>query len=116
MEKQFAVKVVKHLEAYWKLLENKRGSTLRLTKYDDEIYEEFKKTFPEIDVGAPLDEEQMKSKDGKEKWRIFINNYDKKIADFNFGTILRRSPKFEFGEDETMFVVRMQHYAIEIAR
>ncbi|KAH7079097.1 putative polysaccharide biosynthesis protein [Paraphoma chrysanthemicola] len=116
IEQAFAVKVVQHIETYWKILEKVPGSKLRLTKFDDEIYEHFKKDFPEFDAKATLDEDEMKSKEGKERWRIFINAYDKKIDDFNFGTVIRTNPKFEYGENETIFAVRMQFYAIEIAR
>ena len=79
----------------------------------------------------------MKSKEGKEKWRNFINQYEKKIEDYNFGTMLRANAAWEYGEKETIFgelfcesdrfgiwavltgytlAVRMQFYAIEIAR
>ncbi|KAI1940581.1 hypothetical protein LOZ58_003370 [Ophidiomyces ophidiicola] len=92
------------------------GSKLRLTKIDDEIYEHLKTEFPDFDPEATLDEEQMKSKEGKEKWRNFMNAYEKKVSDFNFGTLLRKNAKWEYGEKETMFAVRMQFYAIEIAR
>lgn len=92
------------------------GSKLRLTKFDDEIYEHFKKEFPDFDPKATIDEDEMKSKEGKEKWRNFINVYEKKIDDYNFGTVIRTNPKFEYGQDETIFAVRMQFYAIEIVR
>lgn len=116
IEKQFAVKVVQHMETYWNILERVRGSQLRLTKIDDEIYNHFKETFPEFDASGTINEDEMKSKEGKEKWRNFINLYEKKVDDFNFGTMLRASPKTEYGEEETIFAVRMQFYAIEIAR
>jgi len=87
-----------------------------LTKLDDEIYEHFKKEFPEFDPKATINEDEMKSKEGKERWRNFINAYDKKVDDFNYGTVIRTNPKFEYGEKETIFAVRMQFYAIEIAR
>ncbi|KAI7537042.1 hypothetical protein KC317_g18214, partial [Hortaea werneckii] len=48
--------------------------------------------------------------------RNFINSYEKKIEDYNFGTMLRSNPSFEYGEKESIFAVRMQFYAIEIAR
>ena len=80
-----------------------RGSKLRLTKFDDEIYEHFKKEFPDFDVSATIDEDAMKSKEGKERWRNFINAYEKKIDDYNFGTVIRSNPKFEYGEKETIF-------------
>ncbi|KAL4996923.1 putative polysaccharide biosynthesis protein [Aspergillus recurvatus] len=116
MEKQFAVKAVEHLMTYWSILEKVPGSQLRLTKIDDEIYEHFKAEFPDFDPAETIDEDKMKSKEGKEKWRNWINQYEKKIHDFNFGTMLRANPKTEYERDNTIFAMRMQFYAIEIAR
>jgi hypothetical protein len=117
---------------YWKILETMPGSKLRLTKIDDDIYEHFKKEFPDFDPTATINEDDMKSKAGKEHWRKFIMAYDKVVDDYNFGTMLRSNPKFEYGEKETLFgtssrsdwealmltaiAVRMQFYAIEIVR
>ena len=106
----------RHMETYWKILEKVPGSKLRLTKLDDDIYEHFKKDFPDVDVGNKLDQDAMKNKEGKERWRKFIGEYEKKVDDFNFGTMLRDSPKAEYGPDTTIMSVRMQFYAIEIAR
>ncbi|KAL2842184.1 putative polysaccharide biosynthesis protein [Aspergillus pseudoustus] len=116
MEKQFAVKAVEHLMTYWSILEKVPGSQLRLTKIDDEIYEHFKAEFPDFDPAATIDEDQMKSKEGKEKWRNWINQYEKKVHDFNFGTMLRANPKTEYEQENTIFAMRMQFYAVEIAR
>ncbi|KAL8826728.1 MAG: hypothetical protein Q9170_007292 [Blastenia crenularia] len=116
MEKQFAVKAVQHMTTYWAILEKMKGSQLRLTKIDDEIHEHFQKAFPEFDPTETIDENQMKSKEGKERWREFMMTYEKKIDDYNFGTMLRANPKYEYGEKETIFAMRMQFYAIEIAR
>ncbi|GES62379.1 DUF757 domain protein [Aspergillus terreus] len=116
MEKQFAVKAVQHLETYWEVLKKVPGSNLRLTKIDDEIHEHFKKEFPDFDPAATIDEDKMKSKEGKEKWRNWINQYEGKINDYNFGTMLRSSPNVEYDRDTTIFAMRMQFYAIEIAR
>lgn len=116
MEKQFAVKAVHHMTVYWGILEKMPGSKLRLTRMDDEILENFKKEFPDFDPAEEINEDEMKSKAGKEKWRNFVNQYEKTVEDFNFGTMLRKSAKFEYGEKETIFAVRMQFYAIEIAR
>jgi hypothetical protein len=47
-------------------------------RYDDEIFEHMLRDFPEF-ADAPhtslvaLDEEGMKSKEGKERWRLFCN-------------------------------------------
>ncbi|KAL1844001.1 hypothetical protein VTJ49DRAFT_6405 [Mycothermus thermophilus] len=116
IEKQFAVKVVQHMQTYWSILERVKGSSLRLTKYDDDIYEHLKRDFPEFDPAETIDEDKMKSKEGKERWRNFMMVYEKKIDDYNFGTMLRSNPKWEYGQEETIFVPRMQFYAIEIAR
>ncbi|KAF2131948.1 DUF757-domain-containing protein [Dothidotthia symphoricarpi CBS 119687] len=116
IEKQFAVKVVQHMETYWNILEKVPGSKLRLTKLDDEIHEHFKKEFPEFDPKATINEDEMKSKEGKERWRKFIGEYEKKVEDYNFGAMLRASPDIEYSETGTIFAVRMQFYAVEIVR
>lgn len=91
------------MATYWSILEKVRGSKLRLTKMDDDIYEHFKKDFPDYDVTATIDEDKMKSKEGKERWREFMKVYEKTVDDYNFGTMLRANPKFEYGERETIF-------------
>ena len=120
------------MATYWSILEKMRGSKLRLTKFDDDILEHFRKEFPEINVEETIDEDKMKSKEGKERWRNFMMQYEKKVEDYNFGTMLRANSKFEYGEKETIFgllqneraspiltvllAMRMQFYAYEIAR
>lgn len=104
------------METYWNILEKVKGSTLRLTRLDDEILEHLQKDFPEFNPAQTIDEDQMKSKTGKERWRNFMMQYEKKVDDYNFGTMLRSNPKWEYGQKETIFVPRMQFYAIEIAR
>jgi hypothetical protein len=116
MEKQFAVKVVQHMTTYWAILEKVKGSALRLTKMDDDIYNHLMETFPDFDPAATIDEDEMKSKAGKDKWRPFMMSYEKKIDDYNFGTMLRSNPKEEYEQNNTIFVPRIQFYAIEIAR
>lgn len=91
------------MSTYWSILEKIPGSKLRLTKFDDEIYDHFKKEFPDFDATATVNEDEMKSKEAKEHWRNFISAYEKKVEDFNFGTMLRANPKFEYGEKETIF-------------
>jgi len=116
IEKQFAVKAVQHMSTYWAILEKVKGSLLRLTKIDDDIYEHLQKDFPDFDPAKPINEDEMKSKTGKERWRKFMMVYEKKVDDYNFGTLVRVDPKVEYGQDTTIFVPRMQFYAIEIAR
>jgi Polysaccharide biosynthesis len=91
------------MATYWAILEKMKGSQLRLTKIDDEIYEHFKQEFPDFDPAATIDEDAMKNPQGKTKWREFMMAYEKKIEDYNFGTMLRANPQFEYGEKETIF-------------
>lgn len=116
MEKQFAVKVVQHMEVYWKILEKVKGSSIRLTKLDDEIYDHLKTAFPEFDPAKPVNEDEMKSPDGKKRWREFMMKYEKTVDDYNFGTMVRADSKTDYTQEGTIFVPRMQFYAIEIAR
>ncbi|KZS96994.1 DUF757-domain-containing protein [Sistotremastrum niveocremeum HHB9708] len=121
IEKQFAVVAVEHAQTYWNLLESVEPKTLKLTRLDDEIFQHLSETFPEM-VKEPyaglikLDEDYMKSDEGKAKWRDFINAYEKKVKDFNFGSLIRTDATDEYGQDNSIFVTRMQFYAIEIAR
>lgn len=91
------------MSTYWSILEKVRGSTLRLTKLDDEIYDHLVADFPEFDPAATINEDEMKSATGKERWRNFMMKYEKRVDDFNFGTLLRSSPKTEYGNEETIF-------------
>lgn len=91
------------MSTYWSILEKVPGSKLRLTKMDDEILEHFKQEFPDFDPKATINEDEMKSKAGKERWRNFINAYETKIEDYNFGAMVRNSSAVEYGEKETIF-------------
>ncbi|KAL0637539.1 hypothetical protein Q9L58_003428 [Maublancomyces gigas] len=103
IEKQFAVKAVNHAQTYWSILERRKGSELRLTRMDQEIYDHLMEVFPDFNSAVPLDEDEMKSRVGKEKWRLFMSKYEKKIEDYNFGTLLRTDGKAEYGERTTIF-------------
>ncbi|KAL5514721.1 hypothetical protein ACEPAG_2037 [Sanghuangporus baumii] len=121
IEKQFAVRAVEHAQIYWNLLEKVQPKELRLTRIDDEIFEDLSNRFPEL-VKEPyegivkLDEDWMKSPDGKKRWREFIESYKDKVKDYNFGSLIRTDCRDEYGETNTIFVTRMQFCAIEIAR
>ncbi|KAG7096034.1 hypothetical protein E1B28_006715 [Marasmius oreades] len=121
IEKQFAVRAVEQAQTYWNLLEKVSPRDLKLTKLDDEIYEDTMATFPELaepphEKLTKLDEDWMKSPEGKESWRNFINRYEKKVQEYNFGSLIRTDAREEYGEKNTIFVTRIQFYAIEIAR
>ncbi|KAI8088963.1 putative polysaccharide biosynthesis protein [Halteromyces radiatus] len=104
-----------HAETYFNLISRMDGSKLRLTSIDDEIYQDFEESFPEIDV-LHLNENLFKSPEAKEKWRLWINKYEKRVKEFNFGSLIRVDARDDYTEQNTMFGVRMQFYAIEIAR
>lgn len=118
IEMQFAVKAVEQSETYWTLLQKFGPKRLSLTKVDDELYNDLLATFPEFEGGKlqTIDENEMKSKTGKEKWRVFCNRYETKVPDFNFGTLLRLNAGEGYTQDNTMFAVRTQFYAVEIYR
>lgn len=118
IEKQFAVKAVAQAETYWQLLQSVPGSKLRLTPHDDDIHLALLETFPEYkekEQVARIEEDAMKLAAGKAKWRAFCEQF-KEIDDYNFGTLLRIRADDEYTENNTMFAVRIQFYAIEIAR
>lgn len=91
------------MSTYWAILEKVKGSQLRLTKIDDEILEHLKTDFPEFDPAKTIDEDEMKSKTGKDRWRKFLMQYEKRVDDYNFGTMLRNSPKAEYSQEDTIF-------------
>lgn len=119
IEKQFAVVAVEQAETYWSLISKVPGSKLRLTKYDDEIYESFMEMFPEyrdVERLKKFSEDELKTKEAKERWRKYCALFEKKIEDYNFGTLLRTDASAEYGQFTTCFVVRIQFYAFEVAR
>ncbi|EIW53461.1 DUF757-domain-containing protein [Trametes versicolor FP-101664 SS1] len=121
IEKQFAVKAVEHAQTYWNLLEKVNPRDLKLTKIDDEIFEHATTAFPELLENdhaklSVIDEEWMKSESGKTRWRDFIQSYEKKIKDYNFGSLIRTDARQEYSETNTIFVTRIQFYVFEIAR
>ena len=74
---RFAVREVEQAQTYWNLLEKVNPKELKLTKLDDEIYEHTMKTFPELaepphDKVTKIDEDWMKSEEGKTRWRDFM--------------------------------------------
>lgn len=120
IEKQFAVKAVQQLEIHWKMLSLRKGTEMRFTKMDDAIYDHLVREFPEFGTkegtAKELDEDEIKSKAGKAKWREFMMTYKDTVEDYNFGSMLRKRADEEYTQDNTIFAPRMQFLAIEIAR
>ncbi|GAA6008071.1 hypothetical protein JCM10207_007017 [Rhodosporidiobolus poonsookiae] len=120
IEQQFAVMCMEQAETYFKLVTKIKPSTLpRLTKWDDEIMEAFEKAFPDYQSDERLrvlSEDEMKSPEGKKRWREFMMPFEKKIDEYNFGTLIRLNCEDDYTQQNSMFGYRLQFYAIEIAR
>ncbi|CCM05481.1 uncharacterized protein FIBRA_07702 [Fibroporia radiculosa] len=107
------------VQTYWNLLEKVEPSNLKLTKIDDEIFEHTMNEFPELKEDSyakviKLDEEWMKSPEVDVVEQM--HSYEKKVKDYNFGSLIRTDAREEYGEMNTIFVTRIQFYAFEIAR
>eukprot|EP00835_Amoeboradix_gromovi_P002224 NODE_121_length_18880_cov_0.205687.p9 type:complete len:146 gc:universal NODE_121_length_18880_cov_0.205687:11201-10764(-) len=113
IEKQWAVKALHHAETYENLISAIKGSSLKLTKWDQEIYEAFKETF-EMNVDI-LDPKWFKAEEYKLKWRDFIKLFEK-VNEYNFGSLVRIDCTKGYTEENTLFVLRIQFLAVEITR
>lgn len=87
---------------------------LRLTPHDDEIYAAFRQEFPALNVDR-LNEDELKTEEAKTRWRSFIEKFNK-LEDFSFGTIIRANASEEFNPYNSILVIRLQFWALEIAR
>lgn len=88
--------------------------SLKLTPYDDQIYRTFREDFPNFQV-AKVTENEMKSPAAKQNWRVFIEKFNK-LEDYSYGTLMRADSSLDFGQHNSILVVRIQFWAIEIAR
>jgi len=89
---------------------------LKLTKIDDEIYGVFRSNFADMKV-ATVDENEMKSPEGKAQWREFCNQFENRVDDWNMASLLRADcSAADITPDNTILVPRIQFLAIEIAR
>lgn len=100
-------------------------------RIDDGLYADFRGEFPNLDVARITAENINATASIKEKWRNLIMRYEKRIAHYNFGTLLRLDASGGYTEENSHFgnvisflhtsfspclVTRTQFYAIEIAR
>ncbi|UJR27276.1 hypothetical protein I4U23_008571 [Adineta vaga] len=115
LEEQWAMKAFQHAETYFNLLRSLDPTSLRLTPHDDQIYTRFRQVFPDLKIDH-LDEDHIKSVEGKQQWRSFCEEFRELIDDYSYGTLVRTDAKGEYTSENTILVVRIQFYAIEIAR
>ncbi|OMH84053.1 Protein PBDC1 [Zancudomyces culisetae] len=129
IEQQWAVKALTHAEAYMSVLSARHPSKLtNLTGIDSKIYEHFRSMFPTLNIEILDEDNDFKSPEAKAKWREFIMQYEKPanaeeekkdlevIKDYNFGSLLRTNCHHDYSAENSMLVVRVQFWAIEIAR
>lgn len=87
---------------------------IKLTPYDDQIYQSFRQDFPNLRIDI-LTDDILKSPEGKIAWRQFAEKFNK-LDDYSYGTLMRANAAEEFSPDNAILVVRIQFLAIEIAR
>ncbi|XP_065360029.1 protein PBDC1 [Calliphora vicina] len=114
VEEMWAVKAMDHAEVYFNLLTSVHPSCIKLTPYDDQIYQTFRQDFPNLKVDV-LTDDILKSPEAKHEWRQFADKFNK-LEDYSYGTLMRSSSSEEFSPDNSILVVRIQFLAIEIAR
>lgn len=89
-------------------------------RMDDDILADLYTRFPEFKENPEklrkINEDEMKSQDGKVRWRDFITGYENSLTDYNFGTLVRKDADNLYSEENSMLVTRAQFVAIEIAR
>lgn len=96
------------------LLTSVHPSCIRLTPYDDQIYQTFRQDFPNLKVDV-LSDNILKSPEAKQEWRQFAEKFNK-LEDYSYGTLMRANSAEEFSPENSILVVRIQFLAIEIAR
>ncbi|CAD7081087.1 unnamed protein product [Hermetia illucens] len=114
VEEMWAMKAFEHAEVYFNLICSVDPRFLKLTPYDDQIYTTFRQDFPDLKVSV-LSDDDLKTPHEKVRWRSFTEKFNK-LEDYSYGTLLRADASKEFGQDNAIFVPRIQFLAIEIAR
>lgn len=115
VEAMWAMKAMDHAEVYFNILCSVDPKLLRLTPHDEQIYKTFKDLFPNMKVDK-IDENELKSPEGKAKWRPFCEQFKDVVEDFSFGTLLRADCTGDYSEENSILTTRIQFYAVELAR
>ncbi|KAF2367186.1 Polysaccharide biosynthesis domain [Trinorchestia longiramus] len=115
MEGMWAIKAMEHAEIHFNILCVVDPKSLKLTQKDQMLYDAFRENFPDFSVKV-LNENALKSKEAKEKWRPFMNDLKTEVEDFSFATLVRIDASGEYNEENTILVTRVQFLCIEIAR
>merc|ERR1711935_1182349 len=105
VEAAWAARAFQQAEIHMKLLCSVGPERMKFTKIDQELYDSFRATFPDFDIDQ-IDEEKMKNKEGKEKWREWCEQYKDTVQDYNFGSLLRLNPTEDYTEKNSCFSLR----------
>ncbi|XP_058795430.1 protein PBDC1 [Phymastichus coffea] len=115
IEALWAMKAMEHAEIYFNILCSVDPKILRLTPHDNTIYKTFREIFPNFKIDV-INEDELKSEEGKNKWRPFCEQFKDLVEDYSFGTLIRINCTDEYSESNSMLTTRIQFYAIELAR
>ncbi|KAK0168735.1 hypothetical protein PV327_002506 [Microctonus hyperodae] len=115
IETMWAMKAFEHAEIYFNILCSVDPKLLKLTPHDEQIYKTFREVFPDLRVDI-INEDEMKSPEGKNKWRPFCEQFKDIVEDYSKGTLLRTDCTGEYCEKNTILTPRIQFYAVELAR
>eukprot|EP00033_Pygsuia_biforma_P002829 GCRY01003123.1.p1 GENE.GCRY01003123.1~~GCRY01003123.1.p1 ORF type:complete len:150 (-),score=33.31 GCRY01003123.1:79-528(-) len=116
VEERWAFTAFTYAETHEKMLENTpNAKELKLTPIDEDMYSAFRKNFPNMDIGI-VNEDEMKNEEGKKLWRPLIMSFEKKVKDYNMGTLMRLNVKEGYTQENSCIVPRAQFYCIEVAR
>jgi len=118
VEHLWVLKAIEHAEVYFNLLcaiDPKMLNKLSGSREtDDEIFADFRKSFPDLNV-AKFSEDDIKSSKAKAEWREFCERW-KHLEDYSLGSLLRLDSSGDYSEENTCISVKIQFLAIEIAR
>ena len=63
-----------------------------------------------------LNEDELKSEEGKNMWRPFCEQFKDIVEDYSFGTLIRADCRGDYSPENSILTSRIQFYAIELAR
>ncbi|XP_034940582.1 protein PBDC1 [Chelonus insularis] len=115
IEALWAMKAGEHAEIYFNILCSVDPRILKISPHDDQIYKAFREQFPNLSV-AIINEDEMKSPEGKSQWRPFCEHFKNIVENYSMGTLLRIDCTGDYSEANSMLTTRIQFLAIEIAR
>jgi len=116
VEATWAMQAMDHAECHMSLLLSGASPRwLTLSPFDNYIYKDFRATFPKLRIDM-INEEDLKSEKAKTEWRSFCQKYEKIVDNYNLGVLIRQDCRGEYSEENSIFAIRIQWLAIEIAR